>query len=54
MCPRGTKGSGEAGTHFHDDNFNLHIQWQIHFGLEASHHGNQQMNSSQKVFVVDD
>ena len=41
-------------THFHNDNFNLHIRWQIQFRLERSHHGNQQMNSGQKVFVVDD
>ncbi|GAA6223932.1 gamma-parvin [Lates japonicus] len=34
-------------------NFDLHIRRQIQFRLETSHHGNQQMNSGQKVFVVD-
>jgi len=43
-----------AATHFNNYNFNLHIWWQIQFGLERFHHGNQQMNSGQKVFVVDD
>lgn len=43
-----------AETHFHNYNFNLHIRRQFEFRLEMSHHGNQQMNSGQKVFVVDD
>lgn len=41
-------------THFHDYNVHLYIRWQIQFGLKTFHHGNQQMNSGQKVFVVDD
>lgn len=40
--------------HLHNHDFNLHVRRQIQFGLESFHHGNQQMNGGQEVFVVDD
>lgn len=48
------RAEARAETHFHNYNFNLHVWWQIQFRLETSRHGNQEMNSGQKVFVVDD
>lgn len=55
MPQDGTGGRmGKAGTHFQHHDFHLHIGWQIHFRLETPHHGNQQVNSRQQVFVVDD
>lgn len=54
VCSRWLSAKARPETHFHNYNFNLDIRWQIHFRLETSHHGNQQMNSGQRVFVVND
>lgn len=40
--------------HLHNHHFNLHVRRQLQLGLESFHHGNQQMNGGQEVFVVDD
>lgn len=44
----------KCGAHLHNNDLNLHVRRQIQFGLETFHHGNQQMNGGQEVFVVDD
>lgn len=44
----------QCGAHLHNNDLNLHVGRQIQFGLETFHHGNQQMNGGQEVFVVDD
>ena len=41
-------------THLHQNHLHFHVGRQNQIGLEAPHHGNQQMNSGQEVFVVDD
>lgn len=48
------RSADDRGAHLYNNDLNLHVCRQIQLGLETFHHGNQQMNGGQEVFVVDD